>query len=258
MTLNGTMLLKGLLSPEECMALSPPEDISWETTKHADQATNWSHTPEYRLGAQVLSVNPSVQTFLLDFRDTIQANAKAAGIPELQEWGNSLHAKYPLELLGFKRLVLGMKWHRTPANHEIGWHTDDTFGDADEDAGEFGLRALGFMLAINLSEHGGRYEIKLPKGPSDILPIEGIGQGDAVAFCTARDSNGNGWNGSFPDHRFFAEQLATELADSVFRDSLVVYFRDVSARTLKLLWRYWQHNGGVRQNMLGHLGLSSA
>ncbi len=242
-TLVGIAEMRGLLSPAECQELLPPDDIAWATSEANDTTgRSWSHSPQYRFGEQMSAVSPSVQTFLGDFRDLIQTNAKKADIPELTEWGTAIHADHPVELLGFQRSAYAAKWHRTPADHQIGWHSDDTFEEA-RGKREFGVRALGLMIAISLTEHGGTYEwapasaetypgTSVPSNLSQVLSIQDIRQGDAIAFCTARNSRGEQWPGSFPLHRFIADESA---GTEIWRDSLVVTFQDVSARSLRTI-----------------------
>lgn len=243
LTTEGMLEMRGLLTSSDCEALAPPNSIVWDTEEPDNPTRRWQHTPEFQLGVAVNGVNPNLQGFLIGFRELVQSNAASANIPELKTWGNSPFGNYPTELLGFQRSVYGAKWHRTPASHEIGWHTDDTHDQADPSIrGEFGVRALGLMVAISLTKHGGIYEYA-PAGtetnsdgsPCDlsvIRRIEGIGQGDAIGFCTARTPEGEVWDGSFPLHRFVADEVSDESLDGVVgRDSLVVYFRDVSDRT---------------------------
>ena len=243
-TTEGIVEMRGLLSPSECEKLAPPEDIRWATEEPDDPGRSWQHTPEFRQGAEATEVSPQLQRFLLGFRDLIQTNAAMAQIPELESWGRAPFNSYPIELLGFQRSVYGAKWHRTPASHEIGWHSDDTHDQADPDVkGEFGVTALGLMVAISLSKHGGTYEYApagteanqdgSPCDPTAIRKIEGISQGDAIGFCTAKNPNGGRWEGSFPLHRFVADKVGGDTEDEITsRDSLVIYFRDVSDRTL--------------------------
>lgn len=243
-TTDGVVEMRGLLSPAECEALAPPEGIAWATEEPGDPDRSWQHTPEFRHGIEATEVSQQLQRFLTGFRGLIQLNATMAGIPELESWGKAPFNGYPIELFGFRRSVYGAKWHRTPASHEIGWHSDDTHDQADPSIkGEFGVTALGLMVAISLTKHGGAYEYAPadaetnPDGsPSDtaaIKRIEGIGQGDAIGFCTAIDADGGRWEGSFPLHRFIADKVDDDSEDGVAsRDSLVVYFRDISDRTL--------------------------
>lgn len=100
------------------------------------------------------------------------------------------------------------------------------------------------MVAINLSKYGGSYEYasasaltaadgRTPIRSNDVKTIKDIKQGDAVGFCTARDSRGHHYPGSFPLHRFITDRTATTDLEGLSRDSLVIYFRDVHYRTLE-------------------------
>jgi hypothetical protein len=242
MTADGIAEMRGLLTPAECEALAPPLDIVWNTEEPDSPSRSWSHSPEYRFGPQASAVNPNLQAFLGDFRRLVQLNAVEADIPELMRWGKTPFNNLPVELLGLRRSVYGARWHRTAASHEIGWHTDDTHDQADKDIeGEFGVRALGLMVAVSLTEHGGTYEYApastrtnpegMPCDPSAIQRIEDVRQGDAVGFCTAVNSLGELWPGSFPWHRFIADKPSVYTSADVSRDSLVIFLRDVSERT---------------------------
>ena len=244
-TTEGIVEMRGLLTPGECNGLAPPADIQWEMNEPNDPARSWSNTAQYRFGEQATAINPNLQTFLGDFRDLVQGNAAEAGIPELEVWGSAVNPDRPVELIGMERSAYVAKWHRTLANHQIGWHTDDTFEQA-RGKREFGVRALGMMVAVSLTEHGGDYEYapaNTPTHPGTLTPIdkqhvkriEGIGQGDAIGFITARDRHGDVWVGSWPLHRFIAALAAANVAENLWRDSLVVAFQDVSARSLRTI-----------------------
>lgn len=118
----------------DCEALAPPKEITWDTEEPEDSRRRWQHTPGLQLGADAHSVNPDLQNFLTGFRELVQFNATSAGIHELETWDNSRFGNHPIKLLGFQRSVYGAKWHRIPASHEIGWHTDDTHDQADPPA----------------------------------------------------------------------------------------------------------------------------
>lgn len=241
LTTDGIAEMRGLLTPDECEALAPPSDVVWDAEEPENPTRSWAHTPEYLFGSQAEAANPNLQTFLKNFRDLVQSHAVDDGVAELTKWGNAPLGKYPIELFGLQRLAYGAKWHRTLASHEIGWHSDNTYDLADKTKGEIGLRALGLMVAINLTKHGGAYEYApataetnpdgSPSDLADIKCIEQIEQGDAIGFCTARDSLGEHWPGSFPLHRFVSDEHQPDSSVDVVRDSLVIFFRDVSDRT---------------------------
>ena len=244
LTTEGISEMRGLLTPAECEALAPPDEVSWDTKEPEDPRRSWSHTPEYRFGTQANNISPQLQNFLVGLRGLIQLNARLAGIPELSEWGEAPFGDYPIGMVGLKRLVYGAKWHRTAANHEIGWHTDDTFHLANRSKGEVGSRALGLMIAVSLTEHGGIYEYapactKLnpedgsPTDTKQIQRIKDVRQGDAIGFCTARNPEGELWQGSFPHHRFKANTATPSVEVGVSRDSLVVYFRYTQDLTIR-------------------------
>lgn len=236
---QGVVVMRGLLTPQECVALAPPDSLGWNAETHDDPARDWAHSPEYRFGPKATEVSPALKQLLTEFRSLVQTTATIEQIPELAKWGEPKHAGYRAALVGLKRVVYGGKWHRTPANHQIGWHTDDTFDLADRSKGEVPNRALGMMVAINLSEHGGAYEyapswaerdnLGAPIDPQLITRIEDIAQGDAVGFCTARTLRGDTWQGSFPLHRFITDSGQT----TAFRESLVIYHRYVADLTLR-------------------------
>lgn len=244
MTTDGIAEMRGLLTPAECEALAPPPGIAWETEEPDSPTRSWSHTQEYLFGEEAANINPALQMFLGGFREMIQLRATEEHIRRLRGWGDTQISRHPMLLLRSRQLVYGAKWHRTPASHEIGWHSDDTFDEADKDKGEEGVRALGLMVAINLSEYGGSYEYapasaltatdgRTPFNSTDIKSIKDIKQGDAIGFCTARNSRGQHWPGSFPLHRFISDQAESKNLDGLCRDSLVIYFRDVHYRTLQ-------------------------
>lgn len=237
---TGAVEMRGLLSPAECNALRAPDGVKWHEEEATDPTRSWSHSDECRFGPHARELSPALQRFLICFRGLVQVNAQRANIPELAAWGRAPYGSHrAVSLVGLQRVVYGAKWHTTPANHEIGWHTDNTFHLAKKEKGQVPLRALGMMVAINLSEYGGTYEL----APADadendrtqlMDPITNIKQGDAVGFCTARTADGQLWPGSFPKHRLITDSLPSDVDPATLsRDSLVVFFRYVEDPTLR-------------------------
>lgn len=236
---EGVVEMRKLLTPAECAELAPPPGVNWITEEPNDTTgRSWSRTPEYALGSPEITAIPALESFLIDFRAVIQLRAAEADIPELRGWGKAPLSAHPSELLGLCRVLYGAKWHRTPANHQIGWHSDNKF---DQAAKKGGVWAVGLMTAISLTQHGGKYEhvpagtetipgTSIPSDRSKVQSIEDIKQGDGVGFGTARNRRGRLWTGSYPLHRFIADEPEPTDDEDVSRDSLIVMFHFIFDR----------------------------